>query len=191
MPDSGIIHGHHSFGDIFQDPALYGLYTNGRIGHVAPDFDVSDFEKPFTETRLDLQQTRAFESTQHESTYSLDAYGLGQEYFMRPATMPPTALGMGADTPGFPPYNRLLDQQSRIMDATGHDNAPRFQCSFLGCTKSFKRSADRDGHSRKNQLGGASYHCATMECKYSEGKGFYRHDKLLSHERNVHKMHKE
>ncbi|MCJ1382678.1 hypothetical protein MMC17_005791 [Xylographa soralifera] len=191
--NAGTVLGNHSFDGTFQNPTLHGLHSNGQSGHDAPSFDVSDFEDPFTETGLDLQEHRAFGLAQHEPPSFSDTHGLGRGYFIMPATMSSTAVTMGFNTTEFPLWSTVLDQQNSNTDTigNGNDNAPRFPCSFRGCAKSFKRSTDRDRHSRIHQPDAPSYHCAALGCKYSEGKGFYRHDKLLSHERNVHKMHKD
>ena len=60
-------------------------------------------------------------------------------------------------------------------------------CSYPGCGKHFRRSADLRRHERKH--GSMSWHCQVDGCKYHGEKGFYRRDKLLSHQRARHGMH--
>ena len=188
-PKLGTVLDNHSFDDTFRDLTVHGLHSNTQTKHGTPSLYVPDFENGFTNFGLDLQKYKASNSITHEPPYLSDAYGLDQGYPIV-AAMPPATLAI-YNTMQYPPYNTNLCRQGGSIGATGNDIAPRFPCSFLGCTKSFKRSANRDRHSRKHQPEATSYHCVVMGCKYSEGKGFYRHDKLLSHERNVHQMHKE
>ncbi|MCJ1402323.1 hypothetical protein MMC11_005543 [Xylographa trunciseda] len=186
---SDTVLGNHSLDNSVQGPTLYGFQTDSHSRHGAPSSEIYDLEDPFTETGLDLPENRAFEFVQHEPPYSFDAHGIGQRFSTTPAIMPPTTQAMEFNTTGYLSSSAGLGQQSSSTNTIAIDNALRFPCSFLGCTKAFKRSADRDRHYRKHQPEAASYHCAVMGCKYNEGKGFYRHDKLLSHERNVHKLH--
>ena len=64
----------------------------------------------------------------------------------------------------------------------------RIPCENKGCPKTFSRLADMKRHFNKHDSRSESYFCDEEDCTFSrrKGKGFYRHDKLLSHKRNMH-----
>ncbi|MCJ1446039.1 MAG: hypothetical protein MMC23_006544 [Stictis urceolatum] len=60
----------------------------------------------------------------------------------------------------------------------------RHNCFYGGCDKSFKRLTDLHRHVKKH--GSPKYHCMVPGCKFRDGKGFVRSDKLKSHQVNKH-----
>ncbi|MCJ1416780.1 hypothetical protein MMC32_003118 [Xylographa parallela] len=65
------------------------------------------------------------------------------------------------------------------------DNSSRYPGLHPGCVQTFGRFADLDRHYKMHVPSAAKFYCYEIGCKYS-GKPFYRRDKLLSHQRNVH-----
>ena len=64
----------------------------------------------------------------------------------------------------------------------------RHICPQPDCMKSFHRASDLKRHSLKHEES-KPFNCEVHGCKYNGERGFYRRDKLLSHQRNVHGMH--
>ncbi|MCJ1315020.1 hypothetical protein MMC15_000334 [Xylographa vitiligo] len=59
-------------------------------------------------------------------------------------------------------------------------------CPEHKCTRTFKREADLKRHLQVHCLLPGQYPCDISGCKLGGENGFHRHDKLLSHKRNVH-----
>ncbi|KAL9118152.1 MAG: hypothetical protein Q9187_005307 [Circinaria calcarea] len=66
----------------------------------------------------------------------------------------------------------------------------RFACLHPGCVRSSSRSSDLQRHMRKHDTSTKLFNCNVKGCKYNGAKGFYRRDKLVSHQRKRHGMHK-
>ncbi|MCJ1284299.1 hypothetical protein MMC26_003630 [Xylographa opegraphella] len=64
-------------------------------------------------------------------------------------------------------------------------NSSRFPCLLPGCMRTFGRIADLDRHYKKHVPNAAKFYCYEVGYKYNS-KPFYRRDKLLSHQRNMH-----
>ena len=63
----------------------------------------------------------------------------------------------------------------------------RLTCSHPSCTNlTFARASDLVRHMKKHQPSARRFWCSVAGCKYSSGSGFYRRDKLVSHQRNAH-----
>ncbi|MCJ1414163.1 hypothetical protein MMC32_000488 [Xylographa parallela] len=64
----------------------------------------------------------------------------------------------------------------------------RVPCQKGGCPKTFSRLADMKRHFNKHDSRSEIYFCDEEDCKFSKikRKGFYRRDKLTSHQRKMH-----
>lgn len=102
---------------------------------------------------------------------------------------------------GIPPSNTLITEApatNHSLNNPNHDHdvgrgtvkaGLRFPCTFLDCNKDFGRKGDRDRHLKKHSPEEAKFFCFELGCK-STWKPFYRRDKLVSHQRNMHGMHR-
>ena len=66
-----------------------------------------------------------------------------------------------------------------------------YPCLHPKCGKVLSRASDLVRHERTIHNKGAAFHCPEPACKYHEGKGFPRYDKLLSHRRNADGLRKD
>lgn len=62
----------------------------------------------------------------------------------------------------------------------------KFRCSAPQCGQTFGRWGELTRHNKTHCLRPKKFACDVFGCKYSGDNGFIRHDKLLSHKRNVH-----
>lgn len=62
----------------------------------------------------------------------------------------------------------------------------KYLCTAPLCGKIFERWGELTRHYKTHCLRAEKYACDVFGCKYSGDNGFIRHDKLLSHKRNVH-----
>ena len=60
----------------------------------------------------------------------------------------------------------------------------KFICQEEGCSSRFKRRSDLERHQKKHQP--PIYHCLERGCRYHHAHGFYRRDKLTSHQTTKH-----
>lgn len=66
------------------------------------------------------------------------------------------------------------------------DEQGRYRCKAPNCNTVFARWGDLTRHYQTHCLKPRTYPCDVIGCKYGGHNGFKRHDKLLSHRRNVH-----
>lgn len=62
----------------------------------------------------------------------------------------------------------------------------KYHCGAPQCGQIFKRWGELTRHNKTHCLRPKKFACDVFGCKYSGDNGFIRHDKLLSHKRNVH-----
>ncbi|MCJ1463065.1 hypothetical protein MMC07_001670 [Pseudocyphellaria aurata] len=62
----------------------------------------------------------------------------------------------------------------------------KYHCKFPRCNRTFGRWEELTRHDKTHCLRPTKFACDVLDCKYSGNNGFLRHDKLLSHKRNVH-----
>jgi len=66
------------------------------------------------------------------------------------------------------------------------DIPDRHACSV--CTAAFKRPSDLKRHSRVHSPETRTFHCREPHCGRNGSRGFYRRDKLVQHQRQVHDL---
>ena len=135
-------------------------------------------------------------------SYSINASGSNLSPNFSPPPMTPsnssTSSYATGYSPSIDPLTPMPNFSSPALDSLGplptseQNTASRQEdhqrtCSYSGCGKHFRRSADLRRHERKH--GSMSWHCEVDGCKYRGENGFYRRDKLLSHQRARHGMH--
>jgi hypothetical protein len=85
-----------------------------------------------------------------------------------------------------------FDHHTRTPDLASLDTSPntspigRHICRL--CRSNFKRAGDLRRHSRVHYPEQRSFHCSQPLCNRKGTKGFYRRDKLRTHQRQVHNM---
>ncbi|MCJ1315811.1 hypothetical protein MMC15_001131 [Xylographa vitiligo] len=94
-------------------------------------------------------------------------------------TAPPTVFAAMSGSANVTETTPLTPTQHSVK------NSPRFPCLHKGCVRTFGRIADLDRHYKKHVPNAAKFYCYEIGCKFN-GKPFYRRDKLLSHQRNMH-----
>ncbi|MCJ1270954.1 hypothetical protein MMC22_010853 [Lobaria immixta] len=62
----------------------------------------------------------------------------------------------------------------------------KFHCRVPQCGQVFSRWGELTRHSKNHCIRPVKFACDVLGCKYGGDNGFIRHDKLLSHKRNVH-----
>lgn len=62
----------------------------------------------------------------------------------------------------------------------------KYHCKAPQCGQLFIRWGELTRHYKTHCLRSEKFACDVLGCKYSGDNGFIRHDKLLSHKRNVH-----
>ncbi|MCJ1465855.1 hypothetical protein MMC07_004474 [Pseudocyphellaria aurata] len=67
-----------------------------------------------------------------------------------------------------------------------HRQDEKYHCIAPHCNQTFGRWGELTRHNKTHCLRPKKFACDVLGCKYSGDNGFIRHDKLLSHKRNVH-----
>lgn len=62
----------------------------------------------------------------------------------------------------------------------------KYHCRAPHCGQTFGRWGELTRHDKTHCLRPKKFACNVLGCKYSGDNGFIRHDKLLSHKRNMH-----
>lgn len=86
-------------------------------------------------------------------------------------------------------YNVDIWQQQHIANhyRTHYENEQgRYRCKAPNCDTTFARWGELTRHYGTHCLKPETFPCDVIGCKYGGKNGFKRHDKLLSHKRNVH-----
>ena len=87
-----------------------------------------------------------------------------------------TALNV-QNLPFTDPNDNLATPSSALADDR------QFACTIANCDRTFTRSGDLERHMRKHQPGSTQFHCWESGCNRNGVNGFYRRDKLASHQK--------
>ncbi|MCJ1382677.1 hypothetical protein MMC17_005790 [Xylographa soralifera] len=94
-------------------------------------------------------------------------------------TAPPTAF------PGMSGTASVIETTPPTFGQHSVKHSLRVSCLHPGCVRTFGRTADLDRHYKMHVPNAAKFCCYEIGCKFN-GRPFYRRDKLLSHQRNMH-----
>jgi hypothetical protein len=161
-----------------------GPSTSTLLGLAQPlaHLDASQPYRPVVTTR-----TSSHGSLDSTSSYATTTSAYSQKSQLNDPTTTTTAsssTGAGSrsqsrlstQTHGHP---RTKSQSTEITPTR-----PRLPCSYPGCTQTFAHQADMLRHARKHAS--PKFDCDYPGCPYKGKRGFYRKDKLMSHQRNRH-----
>jgi hypothetical protein len=180
------------------DAAAYieGPSLEGTVGHTDTQFGTPDQDQFFSDFAPD--------ST---SSYSEDLFGLGMN--SRSTGTPSSEISFTTFANTSPtlspqPSSSTLNPRSpeplsfSLSPSPSPNSASQFQspnpstvngrhvCRL--CSSTFKRKGDLGRHWKKHLPEQANFHCRHPHCDRNGRNGFYRRDKLIAHQKQVHDL---
>jgi hypothetical protein len=161
-------------GPDIEDPSLEGTMkdTVTQFGSPSQDQFFSDFAPDTSSYSDDLfgLEMNSHSTTTPSSETSFSAFN--------PQTSEPLSLSL-SPSPSLNPAS-----QSQLPSPNTFNG--RHICRL--CSSTFKRKGDLRRHSKKHFPEQAGFHCRHPHCERNGRNGFYRRDKLIAHQKQVHNL---
>ena len=123
------------------------------------------------------EDKESYSGSTHVDWAGLDFAGCEENTHAAMSILPSVSAPSVDLTPTSQESEESIDQAPSQSDRA-------FICSHEGCDKAFKRPFDHKRHQLKHQY--PPYHCLAHGCPRKGKNGFYRRDKLESHQKNRH-----